>query len=166
MIKNLNLLKCTSTEVLDHLFVAAYELKTAQNVFFKITEVSNNGIKVEIHQDKNKKNEYHTAEKLIAICTALFKKNFSAKEINVTAFPFDEPMVNIVDAKWLEEQLLANKMSIRKLADDTGVNYTMLSDCFKDKKIPQTMKALFFYYFNCIKHPGCCVKDSIKGSGC
>lgn len=150
LIKNIHLLtdivKPGDLEKLEH---AAREHKRYSNITFKINEVTDHKVLLQVSQGKSAQGNYQTAKRLIEIVHETFDR-FFLPERKIIAGPivYKVPAPNKVTVDWIVQQMKETKTRLKQIADDTGLDYTHLSSLTSgNEPLSQPMKALFWYYF-------------------
>lgn len=148
-IKNLALIEYfLSPNDLEKLELGAGLHKRHSRITFKILSVENNILTIRTTQDKNPGENYFDKNRLIEITKELFGRFFPDWKVNVRAFEYEQPVVSVVDTEWIQKQMQTNKIPLKQIAKDTGIDYTSLSAIVNGKKaLSQSFKAMFYYYF-------------------
>jgi hypothetical protein len=154
LIKNLRLLSGHSQEDLTMMEHAAVTHQRFSNITFKIIEVSDKKVIIRATQGKNPAGNYFSQKRLVEIVHETFDRFFPGKTMNVHAVPFQESPVTIVTAEWIRAQMLSTGTKLKKIASDTGIDYSYLSSITSGSEpLSQPMKAMFYYYFTNSKAP-------------
>jgi hypothetical protein len=147
LIKNLHLLSEMNARDIELMEHAALQHKKFSNITFKFVKTGDQVI-VRILQGKSEAGNYQPAKRLIEIVHETFDRFFPGKKIVVHPVPYQEPKVNEVTAKWIQERMEETGTRLKDIADDTGLGYTNLSALINGTvPLTQPMKAVLFYYF-------------------
>jgi len=127
---------------------AALQHQRYGNITFKIIDINDKKVVIQVAQGKNAQANYQTAKRLIEIVTETFGRFFGDRKINAGPIPFVESPANQVDYKWIQKQMEKQDLKLKDIANDTGIDKTQLASVISgDRPLSQPMKALFWYYF-------------------
>jgi len=148
MLKNQHLLTDIDAQVLEKLEHAAAEHKRFSGISFKIAEYHPKSVVIKVVQSKTAFGQYQSQKRLIEIVHETFDRFFPGRTIRVHAIAYQEPPAAKVDAKWVNDQMLATGTKLKQIAKETGIDYTQLSSLISGiRPMSQTVKALFYFYF-------------------
>ncbi len=118
------------------------------NISFKIIKAFNDEVHVRTEQGKHLSENYATTQTLVTRTRELFERFFPGKTIYVHPVPYAEPVVNQVDAAWINKKMLDKGIKARDIVNDTGLNKPYVSSLINGKApLSQITKAFFYYYF-------------------
>lgn len=159
-IKNIHLISgILPEENIDDLQQGAFLYKRHANITFKIISVdtarvdSNNAdipkeLIVEVRQGRNSTAEYLSVEDLVERAKSLFSRFFPDHDIHARPRPYSRPPTEDVTPEWIQDRMNENKVSLKRLEKDTGLDKTNLSAWVNGKRpMSQPVKAMFYYYF-------------------
>lgn len=148
IIKNIHLLVPVLKEgLISKMEYAGHEHRRNANITFKIVEVTDKKIVFQVVQGKSAQNNYQTAKRLVEIVSETFGRFFPDRKIIANAVPYKEPDCNHVTHEWIVDKMKETGTRLKKIADDTGIDYPNLSTIVNGGSISQPMKAMFWYYF-------------------
>jgi hypothetical protein len=152
IIKGLTLLpKEVSKETILEMEQAALVQARQANLEFKIIEVKDKNVVIRVSQDKEAE-EFYSRDQLIKAVHETFFSFFPGRRILVHPFPYKRPPVDDVDIEWINKKMLHFNIGLKQIVADTGLNKSSLSTLINGgKELSQSMKALFYYYFECKK---------------
>jgi hypothetical protein len=132
-------------EMIEH---AAREHNRHSGILFKALEVTDKKVVIQAVQGKTATGIYFDKKRLVEIVNETFGRFFPGIKINVQPIPFTESPATKVDVAWINKQMLANGTKLKDIANETGLNYTYLSNLVNGgETLTQLIKALFWYYF-------------------
>jgi len=149
-IANLALLEAIglSQEEINKLEYGAAMHRRYSNISFKIKEVTDKQIIIQVIQGRTPSKNYADKQRLIETVHALFDKHAGNRKVIVQPKVYEETPVNEVDASWINDHMLTLGTKLKDIEADTGLNKTQLSALINgNKPISQVTKAMFFYYF-------------------
>lgn len=116
---------------------------------FKILKADQNELIIEVRQGKNPNGNFFDATRLIEIGKEWLQgASISDLKAHFRPIPFVQSPVDSVDSKWILDKMQELKISLKALCADTGVDKTSMSAYVNDlKPLSQTVKAMFYYYF-------------------
>jgi len=144
-----------NAQVLDRLNGAATTTADAHNLTFKVMEASlletTNVLKIYV-QTEQLRGEKLDQAKLTDITRRMFNKNdFKNIIIEVKGIPYTRSNINVIDAEWVANKLKRSEVTIKNMADDTGIDKTNLSAWVTGSRpMSQPVRALMHYYFKWI----------------
>lgn len=148
-IKNIKQLNgvCTIGQI-KTLEIGASLFNRHSRIEFKILNVGKGTIEVRTVQGKSPAENYLSQKDLIARTKEMFNQILPEWDIRVHAIEYAFSVVEVVDSSWIQDKMLKNKVSLKTLVADTGIDKTSLSAFINGKKpLSQGMKAMFYYYF-------------------
>lgn len=117
------------------------------NIAFKILSVSDNDITIQTAQGKSFSENYTDAKTLIERTKQLFGQFFK-QDIHVHAVSHVDAPVEIVTHDWINKQMLANRIKLKDIVNDTGIDKANISGYINAlRPMSQPVKAMFYYYF-------------------
>ncbi len=147
IIKNIHLIEDReATTKLEAL--AAYH-KRFSRIIFKIKEILDQSITIQVVQEKSPHENYATAQRLIEITHELFDPFFiRGFEINVHPVPYNPPPILVVDHKWITKKMKELNITTKELVHDTGIAKAEISSFTSGiRPLSDRTKGLFYYYF-------------------
>lgn len=156
VLKNVHLLegiaKQSDLVKMEH---AALQHKRYSNIEFKIVDVGNKEVIIQVSQGKSAAENYADKKRLIEIVKETFGRFFEGYRIKTHPIPYKVPDCEIVDAAWINKQMLRYGIKAKDIAADTGLDRTNITTIISgDRPLSQIMKALFWYYFLAVRDPG------------
>ncbi len=142
-----------SKEDKDMMEHAALVHRQFNNITFKILEVEKKKITIQVTQDKNEKENYFPAKRLIEIVHETYDRFFKGWKVMVHPKAYIKSPVEQVDHAWVNKLMLEKGVKLKEIAKDTGISPAQLSVIINGGVISQPMKALFYYYFESKKLP-------------
>lgn len=166
-IKNIRLIEgLLSQEQLEKLNTGARMYRQHGRIEFKINGVDSDQIEIRIVQSKNPTENYLTKKELIERAKDFISPFFPELKVNVRAYEYKLPVVDVVTPEWIQAAMTKYKVSLKKIAFDTGIDNTSLSAVINGlKPLSQSMKALFYYYFGSIMINDLFEKDYSNSAG-
>jgi len=147
-LKNVHLLDGMDQKSLELMEHAAVDHRRFSSISFKVEDVSEKSVTIQVVQDKSAAGHYHSQKRLIEIVHETFDRFFTGKKIKVHAIPYVLPDCSVVDAGWISDKMAKLGIRLKDIANDTGLNYTQLSSSVNGgKPLSETSKAMFYYYF-------------------
>lgn len=145
-------------KILDNLDHAASVTVGKYNLAFKIMEVSpletTNILKIYVQTEQLRKLNGLALDSisLTRITREMFNKHdFKNTIIDVRVIPFIPSSIDLIDADWVSKKLKWNELTIKNIADDTGIDKTNLSAWANGSRpMSHPVKALMHYYFKSI----------------
>ena len=147
MIKNLNLIKnLLSKEKLHKLETHAQVFDQSSKINFEIIEVVYNEISILVTQG-NAKPEYLTSQKeLEKRGKSFFEFYFPEHIIQVNSFVSSTTQVDIVTPDWIQIQLKSKRITLNKIAKETGIEKQRLNNWLSGTQaMSAPVKAMFWY---------------------
>jgi transcriptional regulator with AAA-type ATPase domain len=117
-------LKQSDIDKMEH---AALQHLRYSNITFKIIDLSDKKVVIQVTQGKSAQANYQTGKRLIEIVNETFGRFFSDRKINVGPIPFVESPANQVDDKWIQKQMEKFNIKLKDITADTGIDKTQLS---------------------------------------
>jgi len=147
-IKNIHLLTDIGNDEKEKMEHAGKEHRRHGSIEFKILENTPKQVVIRITQGKNAPGIYQNQKRLNEIVHETFGRFFKGKKIIVRPFVYKQPPVNLVDAAWINKQMLEKEIKLKTISDETGLNKTYLSSIINgNESFSQLMKCMFWFYF-------------------
>jgi len=134
-------------EQLEKLEFGAKLHRRHSRIEFKIISAAEDEIIVEVRQGKSPNGNHFEAARLIEI-TREWISPFADQIVHVRPIVYKAAVVDVVNSDWILAEMQRNKISLKKLCSDTGVDKTSMSAYVNGlKPLSQTVKSMFYYYF-------------------
>lgn len=132
----------------DRLEAGALLHRRHSNITFKIKEVTDSTITIQIAQGTNAGGNYFPQRRLIEIVQESFPDLFERYRVLVHAIPFTPSPVECVTPKWIDKKMAATGVRLKDIVADTGLDTTQASALISGSRtLSQPVKAMFYYYF-------------------
>lgn len=133
-------------EILDE---AAALHKKNSNITFKVIKVTDNEFQIRTEQGKHLSENYADAKLLVQRTKELFSFFGINKTLHVHPVPYVQSRTDIVNPKWVTENMIINGVKIKDIANETGIEKSDISGWINgEKPMSQAVKAMFYYYFS------------------
>ena len=131
---------------MDLIHKAIVRYKDKYNITIREVKRRDEGVIIEITQDKTLDAQYFTANELRDIVTSLFASVHDNFHIGAIAYV---PLAHdIVDFKWLKAQLADHSFKIKTLAKTLGLRKSVVVDHHSGKiELTNEERAMYFYFF-------------------
>ncbi|MNY29273.1 hypothetical protein D3C86_1633040 [compost metagenome] len=107
-----------------------------------------NGLIIRTKQDKHVSGNYADEVKLIELTRNLFGILPEKPVIAVQPLIYTPVLVDVVDAKWIQEKMEKHRIQIEDIVADTGIEKSSLSAWIKGTRLmTQPVKAMFYFLF-------------------
>jgi len=121
-------------------------------------------ITVEVRQDKNPQGDrYFDAKTLVDRAKSLFEPFVpEGWKLYINAVPYEPPASEIVDPKWMSQQMEELRIKASQIARETGATKSEVSHWLSgNRELSQIAKSMIYYYFQ-VKR---LLKTETKGGG-
>lgn len=148
LIKNLHLLDgYVPAEDHKKMEYAAALHRTHANIIFKIVRCDDKSVVIQAAQGRTEADNYMPKKRLIEIVHETFGDFFKGRKITVNPIEYKQPECTVVTPHWIQEVMHVKGLKLKRIAEETGVDYTQLSSVVTgDRPLSKAMKAMFFYY--------------------
>lgn len=122
------------------------------NISFEIINARSSALKVKTRQWKCATGKCADIPKLISLTKDLFER-FTI-DIAVTVYPiaYIPAVIDDVEPEWIRDKMLNLGITLNDIHHDTGIDKLNLSSYINGPQLlDQDVKAMFFYYFECIQ---------------
>lgn len=147
-IKHIDKLKGLEPKDLAKLETGARLYLRHSNISFEIVSSDANGLMIKTTQGKHLSGNYADEVKLIELTRDLFGILPEKPVIAVQPLIYTPVLVDIVDAKWIQEKMAKHRIQIEDIVADTGIEKTSLSAWINGTRLmTQPVKAMFYFIF-------------------
>lgn len=147
-IKHIDKLKGLEPKDLAKLETGARLYLRHSNISFEIVSSDANGLMIKTTQGKHLSENYADEVKLIELTRDLFGILPEKPVIAVQPLIYTPVLVDIVDAKWIQEKMAKHRIQIEDIVADTGIEKTSLSAWINGTRLmTQPVKAMFYFIF-------------------
>jgi len=123
------------------------------NINFKIIEVSDTAIVVQVSQGRHLSGNYADKKTLVTRTRELFQRFFPDRKIHPQAIVYIPNPITGIDAKWVKKQMEDLGLGVTDIVNDTGVDKTNISAWANGTRpMSQPVKAMFYHYFKTFRH--------------
>lgn len=145
-IKNARLIEgLLSAEELERINHGSQLHQRHARIRFKVLEVKEDSITVQVVQTKSPAENYLSAKELAARAKELFGKFFPDKNIHTRPSPYVSPSVDHATPGWIQRKLEEKGLSQVAIVELTGIDKTNLSAWISGKRqMSQPVKAMFY----------------------
>lgn len=149
-IKNIHKLEQLLSDNDRHKLEAGAALhRRMSNINFKILEVTDTTIVVQVSQGRHLSGNYADKKTLVTRTRELLHRFFPDRKIHPQAISYIPNPVTQIDAKWVKRQMQDLGLGVTDIVHDTGVDKTNISAWANGTRpMSQPVKAMFFHYFN------------------
>jgi ribosomal protein L7/L12 len=148
ILKGTNLLHWVNQESIHKMEQAALVSWQKHRISFKFFKVTDKDVTIGVTQAKTKDGEYFSKTELIKEVHNTFDVYFIERKVMVHASPYEESPALKVDAEWIKKKMDEHGITLKEMADETGLNNTQLSPLTTGSKpLSDAMKAMFYFYF-------------------
>lgn len=118
------------------------------NISFQVISSDANGLMIRTTQDKHLSGDYADEVKLIELTRNLFSVLPGKPVIAVQPLIYTPVLVDVVDAKWIQERMEKYHIQIEDILADTGIEKSSLSAWVNGTRLmTQPVKAMFYFLF-------------------
>lgn len=118
------------------------------NITFKILKANKDELIVEVRQGRNAQGKYLSSKDLTARANELFSRFFPDRDIHTRPKPYHSPPPDEVSPEWVQDHMNRQKVSLKKLEKNTGIDKTNLSAWVNGTRpMSQPVKAMFYFLF-------------------
>jgi hypothetical protein len=150
-IKNIHLLSepgLLSEKDLEKMEHAADMHKRYSNIGFKIIEVGDKLITIQVSQGKSAAGNYQDKKRLVTIVHETFDRFFQGWKLNVGAIAYTPAPPEVVTPEYINKKMSKLNIGHKQLITDTGIDKTNLSAWINGTRpMSLPVKAFFYYYF-------------------
>ena len=115
IIKNLHLVAdIVDQKDMDKMEHGALQHRRYSNVTFKIIEVNDKKVTMQVAQGKSSAQNYHTGKRLIEMVHETFDRFFPGRKIIAGPIPYQAAEPNQVTHEWIHEQMKKNKIRLKR----------------------------------------------------
>ncbi len=153
VIKNIEALTFLDAQQTETLEQRALLHRRFSNIEFKVLEYVDNVV-IRVTQGKNHSGNQFDNKRLHEITVELFEGIAlpDGAKLQTRPIPYKEAPTEVVTSEWLQNEFASAGVSLKQVADDTGIDITSLSAFRAAKKpISGVTKAALFYYFKWLK---------------
>ena len=135
---------------MDLIHKAIVRYKDKYNITIREVKRRDEGVIIEISQDKTLDAQYFSANELRDIVTSLFASVH--EDFHIGAIPYVLLAHDVVTFSWLKKQLADNAMKIKTLARVLGVKKSVLVDHHSgNTEMNNEERGMYYYYFKSIE---------------
>ncbi|MBB5638179.1 hypothetical protein HDE68_004105 [Pedobacter cryoconitis] len=121
------------------------------NISFEIITAKSSALKVKTRQWKCNSGNHAEIPMLISLTQDLFGR-FLNLPVTVHPIAYTPAVVDDVEPEWISDKMLNLGATLKDIHKDTGIDKLNLSSWINGTQpLSQDVKAMFFYYFECIQ---------------